>query len=98
MEPINIEDLRRRARRRLPRAVFDFVDGGSEDEVTLAWNRGAFERYAFRPRALTDVARPELYTTVLGERLTSPLIVAPTGMAGICWPYGEIAAARAAAR
>jgi L-lactate dehydrogenase (cytochrome) len=98
MNPITIEDLRRRARRRLPRAVFDFVDGGSEDEVTLRQNRAAFGRYNFRPRVLVDVSNRDQSAVVLGERRASPLIIAPTGMAGICWPYGEIVAARAAAR
>lgn len=98
MKAVNIEDLRRAARRRLPRAVFDFVDGGSEDEVTLRRNRLAFQQYTFRPRVLVDVSQRDLSTTVLGERMATPLIIAPTGMAGICWPRGEVVAARAAGR
>src|SRR5215216_6539161 len=54
---INIEDLRRRARRRLPRALFDFVDGGGEDEWSVRENRAAFERLTFRPRVLVDVSQ-----------------------------------------
>lgn len=93
---INIEDLRARARRRLPRALFDFVDGGGEDEVTLRANRAAFERITFRPRALVDVSRRDMRTTVLGVPLAAPLVLAPTGMPGLLWPRGEVAAARAA--
>ena len=95
---VTIEDLRRRARRRLPRAVFDYIDGGAEDEVTLRANRRAFERITFQPRALVDVGTPDLSTIVLGQRLAVPLILAPAGLVGLFWPDGEVASARAAAR
>ncbi|MCC6175346.1 MAG: alpha-hydroxy-acid oxidizing protein [Chloroflexi bacterium] len=95
---INIDDLRRIARRRLPRAVFDFVDGGAEDETTLRANRLAFQHLTFRPRALVDVSERDQRTTVLGQPVSMPLILAPTGLAGMVWPRGEIEAARAAAR
>jgi L-lactate dehydrogenase (cytochrome) len=95
---ITIEDLRRRARGRLPRAVFDYIDGGAEEEVTLRANRQAFERVQFRPRALVDCGTPDLSTTVLGQRLQCPIILAPAGLVGLFWPNGEMAAARAAAR
>ena len=95
---INIDDLRARARRCLPRAVFEFVDGGADDEATLRANRSAFGQLTFRPRVLVDVSQRDQSTTVLGERLTTPLILAPTGMAGLLWPAGEVAAARAAGR
>jgi L-lactate dehydrogenase (cytochrome) len=98
MRTITIEDLRRQARRRLPRAVFDFVEGGAGDERTLRRNREAFERLTFSPRVLVDVAKREQATTVLGQRLDTPVLIAPTGMAGLCWRRGEIAAARAAHR
>ncbi len=93
---LTIDDLRRLARRRLPRAVFDFVEGGAGDERTVARNRVAFERLLFRPRALVDVSKREQATVVLGERVSTPVLVSPTGMAGLCWPKGEVAAARAA--
>ena len=93
---LTIGDLRRLARRRLPRAVFDFVEGGAGDERTVARNRAAFERLLFRPRALVDVSKREQATVVLGERVATPVLVSPTGMAGLCWPKGEVAAARAA--
>ena len=95
---VTIEDLRRRARRRLPRAVFDYMDGGAEEEVTLRANRRAFEQVQFRPRVLVDCGAPDLSTTVLGQRLGCPLILAPAGLVGIFWPDGDIAAARAAGR
>jgi len=95
---VTIEDLRHRARRRLPRAVFDYIDGGAEDEVTLRANRQAFERVTFRPRVLVDSGKPHLSTTVLGQRLALPVILAPAGLVGLFWPNGEVLAARAAAR
>ena len=91
-----IDDLRRVARRRLPRAVFDFVEGGAGDERTVARNRAAFERLLLQPRVLVDVSKREQATVVLGERVATPVLVSPTGMAGLCWPKGEVAAARAA--
>ena len=95
---VNIDDLRKRARRRLPRAIFDYVDGGAEDEATLRANRAGFRRYTFNPRVLVDVSERDQSTSVLGERLAAPLILAPTGFTGMLWPRGEILAARAAAR
>jgi isopentenyl diphosphate isomerase/L-lactate dehydrogenase-like FMN-dependent dehydrogenase len=78
---ITIDDLRRLARRRLPRAVFDFVEGGAGDERTVARNRAAFERLLFQPRVLVDVSKREQATVVLGERVATPVLVSPTGMA-----------------
>jgi L-lactate dehydrogenase (cytochrome) len=98
MRAINIDDLRKAARRKLPRAVYDFVEGGAGEEITLRRNRAAFERLTFQPRILVDVSKRDQSTTVLGERLETPIMIAPTGMAGICWPRGEILAARAAHR
>jgi isopentenyl diphosphate isomerase/L-lactate dehydrogenase-like FMN-dependent dehydrogenase len=94
---VTIDDLRTAARRRLPRALFDYIDGGAEDEVTLRANQRDFDRYRFRPRALEDVSRRNQSTTVLGIPVTSPLILAPTGFTGMFWLRGEAVAARAAA-
>jgi L-lactate dehydrogenase (cytochrome) len=91
-----IEDLRRQARTRLPRAVFDFIDGGAHDETSLHANRLDFERLCLVPRVLTDVSRRELSTTILGDPASLPLIVAPTGLAGLLARKGEVAMARAA--
>jgi L-lactate dehydrogenase (cytochrome) len=92
----NIEDLRKLARRRLPRALFDFVDGGAQDEVTLRANQVDFQRLALLPRVLTDVSGRDQSVTMLGQNLEQPLILAPTGMPGMLWPHGALAAARAA--
>lgn len=92
----NIEDLRQLARRRLPRALFDFVDGGAQDEVTLRANQHDFQRLSLLPCVLTDVSRRDQSVTVLGQRLEQPLILAPTGGPGLLWPNGAHAAAKAA--
>lgn len=96
-DAVNIEDLRTAARRHLPKSVFEFVDGGAQDEVTLRANRADFERHAFRPRVLTDVSARDLSTTILGSPAACPLVLAPTGLAGIVRRQGELAGARAAA-
>lgn len=94
----NVEDLRRQARRRLPHGVFDYIDGGAEDEVTLGRNVEAFRRCEFRPRVLRDVGQVNPTTTLLGRSLPFPLVLAPTGFTRIAAPDGELAVARAAAR
>jgi len=93
---VNIEDLRRLAKRRLPRAIFDFFDGGAEDEVTLRENRAAFERVRLLPRVLVDVSRIQTAVDLLGRPSSMPLAIAPTG--GIsAGRYGaELILARAA--
>jgi L-lactate dehydrogenase (cytochrome) len=95
---LTIDDLRAAARRRLPRALFDYIDGGAEDEVAMRANTADFQRYRFQPRALVDVSRRDQSTTVLGIPVASPLILAPTGFTGVFWPRGEAVAARAAGR
>jgi len=97
MPAVNVDDLRVRARRRLPRAVFDFIDGGAGDERTLAANRRDLDAITLSPRVLTDVSRREMSTTIFGRRLELPLLFAPTGMTGLASPKGELPAARAAA-
>jgi isopentenyl diphosphate isomerase/L-lactate dehydrogenase-like FMN-dependent dehydrogenase len=94
----SIEDLRRLARRRLPRAVFDFIDGGAGDERTLRENRRAFDAWHLMPRVGVDVgASRSLATRIVGVEARLPLVLAPIGLAGLFAPGGEIAAARAAA-
>jgi L-lactate dehydrogenase (cytochrome) len=94
----SVADLRAIARRRLPRGVFDYIDGGAEDERTLAANSAAFATVTFRPRVLRDVGEVDPSTTVLGRRLPLPLALAPTGFTRIADSDGELAVARAAAR
>ncbi|HXV09088.1 MAG TPA: alpha-hydroxy acid oxidase [Burkholderiales bacterium] len=91
-----IEDLRRIARRRLPRAIFEFIDGGAQDEMTLRRNCEDFQRILLVPRALTDVSQRDQSVTLLGQTYSSPLILAPTGTPGVVWPNGAIVAALAA--
>jgi isopentenyl diphosphate isomerase/L-lactate dehydrogenase-like FMN-dependent dehydrogenase len=93
---LNIEDLRRKARRRLPRVVFDYIDGGAEDESTLRANRRAFEEVTLRPRCAVATPTCDLRTTVLGTSVSMPLILAPVGSCRLMFPHGEEAAARAA--
>ena len=93
---LNIEDLRCKAKRRLPRVVFDYIDGGAEDESTLRVNSRAFETMTLRPRCAIATPVCELRTTVLGTSISMPLILAPVGSCRIMFPRGEEAAARAA--
>ncbi|AKQ55695.1 alpha-hydroxy-acid oxidizing protein [Bordetella hinzii] len=94
----SIEGLRQAARARLPRGVFDFYDGGAEDEITLADNREAFRRVRLLPRVLRDVSRPDPSTQLFGRPLAAPMAIAPTGAVGFGWRGGDVALARAAAR
>src|SRR4051795_2359294 len=94
----SVADLRRIARRRLPRGVFDYIDGGAEDERTLAANSDAFARVAYRPRVLRGIETIDPTATLLGRPLAYPLVLAPTGFTRIADPQGELAVARAAAR
>jgi (S)-mandelate dehydrogenase len=94
---INVEELRRIARRRLPHFAFEYVEGGAEDEITLRRNRELFERIAWQPRTLTGVGTPELATEILGETCHLPLVIAPTGFNGMLWPQGDLMLAQAAA-
>ncbi len=93
----SIDDLRQLARRRLPRAVFDFMDGGAETESTLRANRAAFERVRLLPRALVDISRIDMATTILGGPSQLPIAIAPTGAVGFGRRGGDLAIARAAA-
>jgi L-lactate dehydrogenase (cytochrome) len=95
---VTVADMRRIARRRLPRGVFDYIDGGAEDERTLAANTDAFARVTFRPRVLRDISQIDTSTTLLGRPLPFPLALSPTGFTRIADPQGELAVARAAAR
>ena len=94
---VNISDLRRSAKRRLPRAIFDFFDGGAEDEVALRDNRAAYERVRIAPRVLRDVSGVDMSCEILGGPSKMPLVIAPTGGIGIAWPGADLAIARAAA-
>ena len=94
----SVADLRRIAQRRLPGGVFDYIDGAAEDERTLAANQDAFATTTFRPRVLRGVEKVEVASTILGQPLAYPLVLAPTGFTRIADPQGELAVARAAER
>jgi L-lactate dehydrogenase (cytochrome) len=94
----SVADLRRIAKRRLPGGVFDYIDGAAEDERTLAANEAAFAATTFRPRVLRGIEKVEIGSTILGQPLAYPLVLAPTGFTRIADPEGELAVARAAAR
>jgi len=94
----SVADLRTIARRRLPRGVFDYVDGGAEDERTLVANAAAYAAAGWRPRVLNEVETVEVGSTLLGRPLAYPLVLAPVGFPRLLHPDGELAAARAAAR
>jgi isopentenyl diphosphate isomerase/L-lactate dehydrogenase-like FMN-dependent dehydrogenase len=95
---VNIEDLRRLAKRRLPKSVFDYLDGGAEAELTLTENCRAFRDVIFRPRSAVAIADCSLKTSVLGHELSFPAMLAPVGYSRLMHPGGEVAAARAAGR
>jgi isopentenyl diphosphate isomerase/L-lactate dehydrogenase-like FMN-dependent dehydrogenase len=98
VKAVSIADLRRLARRRLPRVVFDYIDGGADGEVTLHENCAAFERIRFRPRNAVANAPCNLRTTVLGQTVEVPFLLAPVGSSRLFYPRGEcVAAAQAGA-
>src|SRR6476659_4476946 len=93
---VNIADLRLAARQRLPRAVFDYIDGGADAEWTLRENSRVFDDVLFRPRSAVATASCDLRTTVLGESIELPFLLAPVGSSRMFYPRGEEIAARAA--
>src|SRR5580698_1666597 len=94
----NVFDLRDAAKRKLPKAMFEFVDRSTEDEVALRNNRAAFEKIRLRHRALVDVSGRATKTTLFGKEIALPMAIAPTGAAGLCWHEGELELAKAAAK
>jgi isopentenyl diphosphate isomerase/L-lactate dehydrogenase-like FMN-dependent dehydrogenase len=97
-QAVNLDDYRRTAKRKLPKLLFDVVDGGANDEITLRENRGAFNRIALRPRALAPVNVRDLSTTVMGTEVSMPAMLAPCGTARLAHSDAEVGVARAAGR
>ena len=95
---VSVADLRSIARRRIPRGVFDYIDGGAEDELAMKANADAYRRLTFRPRVLRDMSEVDTSTTLLGKPMSIPVVLAPTGFTRIADPEGELAVARAAER
>lgn len=94
----SVDDLREIARRRLPRGVFNYIDGAAEDEISAGRNVAAFRRLEFRPRVLRDVSDVDPSALLLGRRVALPLVLSPTGFPRVAHSQGELAVARAAAR
>jgi 4-hydroxymandelate oxidase len=95
---VTVEDFEEQARERLPQLVYDYYAGGAGDEWTLRENRRAFERWVFRPRFLVDCSNVDLRTTVLGQEIDFPVMVAPTAFHRLADPDGELATARGTAK
>ena len=93
----SIAAMRKIAQRRLPRAVFDFVDGGAEDEIVVGRNEAAFDDLSLLPQPMRGTTRRDQAIELFGKKLNGPVLIGPTGMTGMLWPRGEIEAARAAA-
>ncbi len=93
---VNIADLRLLAQRRLPRAAFEYIDGGADGEVTLRENRRVYDDVALRPRSAVVAKAVELHTSVLGTELALPVLLGPVGSCRMFWPRGEAAASCAA--
>jgi len=96
MKLLNVADYRQMARRRLPRGIFEYIDRGTEDEVGLREIRSVLNSIKLSQHVLNDVSNPEMSSTVLGEKLPMPMIIAPTAAAGLLWHDGEVQLARAA--
>jgi (S)-mandelate dehydrogenase len=94
----NNGDLRELSRRRLPRAIFEYIDRGSEDDIAVKANREALDRVKIRPRSLIDVTRRDQSVTLFGKVRNMPIVIAPTGGAGLAWYDAEICLAREAAK
>ena len=94
---VTVADLRGLAKKNLPKSVFEFIDGGANDERTLTANMRDLTQIEFAPRVLTDVSNRQQAVKILGQTYSSPLILGPTGLAGLLWPAGDIATARASA-
>ncbi|HEY6485299.1 MAG TPA: alpha-hydroxy acid oxidase [Candidatus Cybelea sp.] len=93
-----IEDLRRAAKRRLPRVVFDYIDGGADGEVTMRENCAVFDRIRFRPRNAAAMGSVDLHTTLLGTTIDLPFLLAPVGSSRLFFPRGECVAAKQAGK
>eukprot|EP00250_Pteridium_aquilinum_P024384 c29002_g1_i1 orf=3-539(-) len=92
---VNVSEYEALAKEKLPKMVFDYYASGADDQYTLKENRSAFEKIWFRPRILVDVTKVDLTTTVLGFKISMPIMVAPTAMQKMAHPEGELATARA---
>ena len=95
-DAVSLADVEEAARARLPEMAYEFIAGGAADEVTLRWNREAYDSLKLRPRVLQDVSRLDTRVTLLGETLPHPILLAPTAYHRVLHPEGEVATARGA--
>ena len=95
--PLNLNDFEQAARERLPLMIYDYFAGGAGDEITVRDNELAWRGWRLRPRVLVDVSQRDLSTTVLGQPVSLPILIAPCGLSGMAHPDGECAVTRAAA-
>jgi (S)-mandelate dehydrogenase len=95
-KPVNVEDYRILAQRRLPKIIFDYLEGGADDEIGMKHNREAFERYRLVPRRLVDVSKRDTRIELFGRHQAAPFMIGPTGLNSALWPKGDILLARAA--
>ena len=95
-KPVNVEDYRILAQRRLPKIIFDYLEGGADDEIGIKHNRHVFERYRLMPRRLVDVSKRDTGIELFGRPQAAPFMIGPTGLNGALWPKGDILLARAA--
>src|SRR5260370_20234129 len=93
---VNIEDLHRMAKRRLPKIAFDFIEGGVEDELGISRNEAAFRRYRLMPRYLVDVNKRDQSAQLFDRVYASPFRISPTGAAGECRPRADLMLGRSA--
>ena len=97
-KPVNVKDYRILAQRRLPKIIFDYLEGGVDDEIGIKHNRGVFERYRLMPRRLVDVSKRDTGIELFGRHQAAPFLIGPTGLNSALWPRGDILLARAAER
>src|ERR1700731_2017590 len=97
-KPVNVEEYRIRAQRRLPKIIFDYLEGGADDEIGMKHNREVFERYRLLPRRLVDVSKRDTSIELFGRHHAAPFMIAPVGLNAALWPKGDILLARAAER
>jgi len=95
-KPLDVFDYRKLARRRLPHIIFDFLEGGVDDEKGLVHNRAVFERLFFSPHRFTNISKRDISVKLFGRKQAAPILIAPTGMNGVLWHDGDIALAQAA--
>src|ERR1700740_3178434 len=95
-KPVNVEDYRILAQRRLPKIIFDYLEGGADDEIGMKHNREVFERYRLMPRRLVDVSKRDTGIELFGRHQAAPFMIGPTGLNSALWPRGDILLAHAA--